>query len=247
MKPPPNVTFMSCGGGGGGAGASLCAARSEEHTSELQSRQYLHSFPTRRSSDLFNFVMTHSGHEAPAERHIHVMRRRRRWCRSVALRRREGTQPNQRQAEQQPVTGPGKNHRFHSAHGFYPRFRFNWVVAINSVHNPDRPYHSVVADNDIGNPHLSILLAARGCHSRTRKFHSHDLGIAGAAQRVAEHQRNIVCVCVRDGLRWLSHIWTRLARRWNAPCWGPINVVSRHRAYLRVRPKLRVVGNDAWH
>src|SRR5947209_4933769 len=27
--------------------------RSEEHTSELQSRQYLHSFPTRRSSDLF--------------------------------------------------------------------------------------------------------------------------------------------------------------------------------------------------
>src|ERR1035437_134950 len=28
------------------------AIRSEEHTSELQSRQYLHSFPTRRSSDL---------------------------------------------------------------------------------------------------------------------------------------------------------------------------------------------------
>src|SRR5947209_7163523 len=28
-------------------------ARSEEHTSELQSRQYLHSFPTRRSSDLW--------------------------------------------------------------------------------------------------------------------------------------------------------------------------------------------------
>src|SRR5947209_6288606 len=28
------------------------ADRSEEHTSELQSRQYLHSFPTRRSSDL---------------------------------------------------------------------------------------------------------------------------------------------------------------------------------------------------
>src|SRR5947209_6143886 len=26
--------------------------RSEDHTSELQSRQYLHSFPTRRSSDL---------------------------------------------------------------------------------------------------------------------------------------------------------------------------------------------------
>src|ERR1035437_8159353 len=29
--------------------------RSEEHTSELQSHRYLHSFPTRRSSDLFNF------------------------------------------------------------------------------------------------------------------------------------------------------------------------------------------------
>src|ERR1035437_6703915 len=27
-------------------------SRSEEHTSELQSRRYLHSFPTRRSSDL---------------------------------------------------------------------------------------------------------------------------------------------------------------------------------------------------
>src|ERR1035441_9791075 len=26
MKPPPNVTFMSCRGGGGGAGASLCPA-----------------------------------------------------------------------------------------------------------------------------------------------------------------------------------------------------------------------------
>src|SRR5947209_6978375 len=33
------------GGTGGGT-------RSEEHTSELQSRQCLHSFPTRRSSDL---------------------------------------------------------------------------------------------------------------------------------------------------------------------------------------------------
>src|SRR5947209_8463981 len=30
----------------------LAKSRSEEHTSELQSRQYLHSFPTRRSSDL---------------------------------------------------------------------------------------------------------------------------------------------------------------------------------------------------
>src|ERR1035437_2676170 len=34
-----------------GAG-NLDADRSEEHTSELQSRQYLHSSPTRRSSDL---------------------------------------------------------------------------------------------------------------------------------------------------------------------------------------------------
>src|SRR5947209_1822417 len=31
---------------------SSSLTRSEEHTSELQSRQYLHSFPTRRSSDL---------------------------------------------------------------------------------------------------------------------------------------------------------------------------------------------------
>src|ERR1044072_9418745 len=29
--------------------------RSEEHTPELQSHRYLHSFPTRRSSDLINF------------------------------------------------------------------------------------------------------------------------------------------------------------------------------------------------
>src|ERR1035437_8663838 len=32
-------------------GRSVCSPRSEEHTSELQSRQYLPSFPTRRSSD----------------------------------------------------------------------------------------------------------------------------------------------------------------------------------------------------
>src|SRR5947209_3587286 len=32
--------------------ATTDLTRSEEHTSELQSRQYLHSFPTRRSSDL---------------------------------------------------------------------------------------------------------------------------------------------------------------------------------------------------
>src|SRR3712207_4305807 len=34
--------------------------RSEEHTSELQSRQYLHSFPTRRSSDLWTRSRTSS-------------------------------------------------------------------------------------------------------------------------------------------------------------------------------------------
>src|ERR1035437_4258078 len=36
----------------------LTAIRSEEDTSELQSRQYLHSFPTQRSSDLiFNQLL----------------------------------------------------------------------------------------------------------------------------------------------------------------------------------------------
>src|SRR5476649_2077486 len=33
--------------------ASCTISRSEEHTSELQSHSDLHSFPTRRSSDLF--------------------------------------------------------------------------------------------------------------------------------------------------------------------------------------------------
>src|ERR1035437_8806541 len=33
--------------------AGMLSPRSEEHTSELQSRRDLHSFPTRRSSDLF--------------------------------------------------------------------------------------------------------------------------------------------------------------------------------------------------
>src|SRR5476649_2096145 len=33
-------------------GLPVCASRSEEHTSELQSHRDLHSFPTRRSSDL---------------------------------------------------------------------------------------------------------------------------------------------------------------------------------------------------
>src|SRR3712207_5128337 len=33
------------------------SGRSEEHTSELQSHQYLHSFPTRRSSDLADILV----------------------------------------------------------------------------------------------------------------------------------------------------------------------------------------------
>src|SRR5476649_1832565 len=37
---------------GGVVSLTLPAARSEEHTSELQSHRDLHSFPTRRSSDL---------------------------------------------------------------------------------------------------------------------------------------------------------------------------------------------------
>src|ERR687893_646221 len=37
---------------GAGRGAAGGAVRSEEHTSELQSHRDLHSFPTRRSSDL---------------------------------------------------------------------------------------------------------------------------------------------------------------------------------------------------
>src|ERR1035437_3901174 len=36
---------------------AAAASRSEEHTSELKSRQYLHSSPTRRSSDLPRFGM----------------------------------------------------------------------------------------------------------------------------------------------------------------------------------------------
>src|ERR1035437_921357 len=39
----------------------LLIERSEEHTSELQSRRYLHSFPTRRSSDLTRPVFPPSG------------------------------------------------------------------------------------------------------------------------------------------------------------------------------------------
>src|SRR5476649_383021 len=41
------------------------AARSEEHTSELQSHRDLHSFPTRRSSDLRAGCISRGGLYAP--------------------------------------------------------------------------------------------------------------------------------------------------------------------------------------
>src|SRR5581483_11137543 len=41
-----------CGSAARSFTSAATSSRSEEHTSELQSRQYLHSFPTRRSSDL---------------------------------------------------------------------------------------------------------------------------------------------------------------------------------------------------
>src|SRR5436190_145879 len=46
---PSNETTTNCGGRRGGDSFRF---RSEEHTSELQSHSDLHSFPTRRSSDL---------------------------------------------------------------------------------------------------------------------------------------------------------------------------------------------------
>src|SRR5476649_2071974 len=45
MSLPSNLMITS-------PGSILALARSEEHTSELQSHSDLHSFPTRRSSDL---------------------------------------------------------------------------------------------------------------------------------------------------------------------------------------------------
>src|SRR5947209_6806350 len=49
---------------------TFTSARSEEHTSELQSRQYLHSFPTRRSSDLAAYALCRPpGHHATATAH----------------------------------------------------------------------------------------------------------------------------------------------------------------------------------
>src|SRR5882672_2750334 len=43
------------------AGRCRVGTRSEEHTSELQSHRDLHSFPTRRSSDLFTRTRTRAG------------------------------------------------------------------------------------------------------------------------------------------------------------------------------------------
>src|ERR671926_501467 len=57
--PVAQVAAQAVDGDGGSIGDSLFdigtafdCARSEEHTSELQSHRDLHSFPTRRSSDL---------------------------------------------------------------------------------------------------------------------------------------------------------------------------------------------------
>src|SRR5882672_6631821 len=53
---PSNIETSSCGTSSrrrfGNASDPSAATRSEEHTSELQSHSDLHSFPTRRSSDL---------------------------------------------------------------------------------------------------------------------------------------------------------------------------------------------------
>src|SRR5260221_294760 len=43
-------------------GCVMKEQRSEEHTSELQSHRDLHSFPTRRSSDLNNFWSFFNGY-----------------------------------------------------------------------------------------------------------------------------------------------------------------------------------------
>src|SRR5476649_1404401 len=59
--PPPSTTgtpeirfsFIKSSACWSVAVGSMVSGRSEEHTSELQSHRDLHSFPTRRSSDLF--------------------------------------------------------------------------------------------------------------------------------------------------------------------------------------------------
>src|SRR5476649_2107245 len=47
--------------------AGPARSRSEEHTSELQSHRDLHSFPTRRSSDLGDTIPSRSPHLCAAE------------------------------------------------------------------------------------------------------------------------------------------------------------------------------------
>src|ERR687885_97514 len=57
----------------------LLHGRSEEHTSELQSHRDLHSFPTRRSSDLYALRVTLSPTPPPASRGPFLPPGR--WCR----------------------------------------------------------------------------------------------------------------------------------------------------------------------
>src|SRR5215204_5610455 len=47
--------------------------RSEEHTSELQSHSDLHSFPTRRSSDLGELQDRHPGEAVPLAERLHLV------------------------------------------------------------------------------------------------------------------------------------------------------------------------------
>src|SRR5215204_6131905 len=62
----PSTTFSRLNG----------SMRSEEHTSELQSHRDLHSFPTRRSSDLLDLLREHGevgiGDRSPLARLLHA-------------------------------------------------------------------------------------------------------------------------------------------------------------------------------
>src|SRR5476649_2114423 len=69
MRPPLPSTTASSGSGAVNR-ESTRIPRSEEHTSELQSHSDLHSFPTRRSSDLRDVVgQRKSGDAAAAPQH----------------------------------------------------------------------------------------------------------------------------------------------------------------------------------
>src|ERR1035437_1659953 len=70
-RSPPFRVSTPCGGGSrsrrscrrwrnSGSALSRSVLRSEEHTSELQSRRDLHSFPTRRASDLVAALQSES-------------------------------------------------------------------------------------------------------------------------------------------------------------------------------------------